>query len=156
MNLKQINLFREIIMYYQASDISRSSKLDVEYAKAILDDLENRIPTDRQLELQSNIITKYITPEMIEDMQKEIRLKINEWSKVDKQISEIWKDTDMRFHEDPYVSLNKLQDEIKYYIHVLDTILTNGHHLSSHYNMNSVSLFQSKYPSYKESKNANH
>jgi len=56
MNLKQINLFRDIIMYYQASDISRSSKLDVKYAKEILDDLENRIPTDRQLELQSNII----------------------------------------------------------------------------------------------------
>ena len=56
MNLKQINLFREIIMYYQASDISRSSKLNVKYAKEILDDLENRIPNDRQIELQSNII----------------------------------------------------------------------------------------------------
>ena len=56
MNLKQINLFRNIIMYYQASDISRSSNLDVKYAKEILDDLENRIPNDRQIELQSNII----------------------------------------------------------------------------------------------------
>ena len=55
-NLKTINLFRDIIMYYQASDISRSSKLDVKYALETLDDLENRIPTDRQLELQSNII----------------------------------------------------------------------------------------------------
>ena len=43
MNLKQINLFREIIMYYQASDISRSSKLNVKYAKEILDDLEEKI-----------------------------------------------------------------------------------------------------------------
>ena len=56
MNLKQINLFREIIMYYQASDISRSSKLNVKYAKDTLNTLENRIPTDRQIELQSNII----------------------------------------------------------------------------------------------------
>ena len=94
-----------------------------------------------------NSITKYITPEMIEDMQKEIRLKINEWTKVDKQISEIWKDKDMRFHKEPFVSLNKLEDEIKYYVHVLDTILTNGYA----HNMKCISGYQRKYSTYKKS-----
>ncbi|MDB9773483.1 hypothetical protein OAB53_03620 [Candidatus Pelagibacter sp.] len=94
-----------------------------------------------------NSITKYITAEMLEDMQKEIELKINEWTKVDKQISEIWNDMEMRFHEEPYVSLSKLEKEIHCYVHVLDTILTNGYD----HNMCSISMYQHKYSSYKES-----
>jgi hypothetical protein len=56
MNLKQINLFREIIKFYEVSDISKNANINVGYAKDTLNTLENRIPTDRQLELQSNII----------------------------------------------------------------------------------------------------
>ena len=58
MNLKQINLFREMVRY---SELATNNNIDfvlskVRYAKETLDDLENKIPTDRQLELQSNII----------------------------------------------------------------------------------------------------
>ena len=59
MNLKQINLFRELIRYFelaQGKNISDVSLSKSRYAKETLDDLENRLPTDRQLELQSNII----------------------------------------------------------------------------------------------------
>ena len=59
MNLKQINLFRELIRYFelaQGKNISDISLSKSRYAKETLDDLENKIPTDRQLELQSSII----------------------------------------------------------------------------------------------------
>ena len=58
MNLKQINLFREIVQYFELAP-SKSSDFyssKVRYAKETLDDLENRLPTKRELELQSNII----------------------------------------------------------------------------------------------------
>ena len=96
---------------------------------------------------EMNSITKYITPEMIDDMQKEIRLKINEWSKVKKQTSEIFNSKEMRIFDEPYISLNKLEDEIKYYVHVLDTILTNGYA----HNMKCISGYQRKYSTYKKS-----
>lgn len=67
MNLKQINLFRELVRYFELaqghdSESDKSNNLNdvsfskVKYVKQTLDDLENRLPTDRQLELQSNII----------------------------------------------------------------------------------------------------
>ena len=90
-----------------------------------------------------NSITKYITPEMIEDMQKEIRLKINEWTRVDKLITVVWNSRDKY----KISSLNKLEDEIKYYVHVLDTILTNGYA----HNMNCISGYQRRYSTYKKS-----
>ena len=58
MNLKQINLFREMVRYFELAqnNLNDVSLSKVRYAKETLDDLENRIPTERQLELQSNII----------------------------------------------------------------------------------------------------
>ena len=58
MNLKQINLFREMVRYFE---LSTNNNIDfvlskVRYAKETLDDLEDKIPTERQLELESNII----------------------------------------------------------------------------------------------------
>ena len=66
MNQKQINLFREMIDCYE-SNIQFSVKgtkekkyynniSKVKYAKGVLNDLEDKIPTERELELQSNII----------------------------------------------------------------------------------------------------
>ena len=64
MNLKQINLFREMVEHYEqdiqwwneSEEIEKVGYSKVRYAKETLDDLENEIPTERQLELQSNII----------------------------------------------------------------------------------------------------
>ena len=59
MNLKQINLFREMVRYFelaQGKNINDVSLSKSRYAKDTLDTLENRIPTERELELQSNII----------------------------------------------------------------------------------------------------
>ena len=58
MNLKQINLFREMVRYFELAPTKSSDFYlsKVRYAKETLDDLENRIPNDRQIELQSNII----------------------------------------------------------------------------------------------------
>ena len=58
MNLKQINLFREMVRYFE---LATNNNIDfvlskVRYAKETLDDLEDKIPTERQLELESNII----------------------------------------------------------------------------------------------------
>ena len=58
MNLKQINLFREMVRYFELAPTKSSDFYlsKVRYAKETLDDLADKIPTDRQLELQSNII----------------------------------------------------------------------------------------------------
>ena len=61
MNLFSINMFRTIIKSYEVSGVDADIKKEVkkqiiDSAKATLNDLENRIPTERQLELQSNII----------------------------------------------------------------------------------------------------
>ena len=60
MNLKQINLFRKMVQSDELSLIPSSTNQylrdRVEYLTETLNDLENRIPTERELELQSNII----------------------------------------------------------------------------------------------------
>ena len=64
MNINQINLFREMVEHYEQDiqwwnksvEIEKVGYDKVRYAKETLNDLENRIPTERQLELQSNII----------------------------------------------------------------------------------------------------
>ena len=67
MNLKQITLFRNIIMYYQASDISKGSYLDVKSALTILDDLENKLP---------NISVKKVSEWLkTDDLSKEVKFK---------------------------------------------------------------------------------
>jgi|ETNmetMinimDraft_16_1059900.scaffolds.fasta_scaffold64615_2 hypothetical protein len=64
MNIRQINLFREIVDYYETGiqywDESTKKEKDgykkVNYVRDLLDDLECEIPTERQLELKKEII----------------------------------------------------------------------------------------------------
>ena len=61
MNLFSINLLRTIIRFYEVKGADVDFKEEhkkgiIDSAKETLNALENKIPTDRQLELQSNII----------------------------------------------------------------------------------------------------
>jgi|TARA_Y100000294_G_scaffold169123_1_gene179934 hypothetical protein len=62
MNQKQINLLKEMVDYYNSNiqfDFGKEKYKEydkVKYARNVLTDLENQIPTKRELELHSNII----------------------------------------------------------------------------------------------------
>tara|TARA_Y100000294_G_scaffold196_1_gene163 strand:- start:1004 stop:1501 length:498 start_codon:yes stop_codon:yes gene_type:complete len=59
MNIRQINLFREMVRYFelaQNNNLNDVSLSKVRYAKETLDDLEDKVPTERQLELENKIL----------------------------------------------------------------------------------------------------
>jgi|TARA_B100001971_G_C17941871_1_gene408079 hypothetical protein len=64
MNIRQINLVREIVDYYEtgiqywheSKEIEKDGYDKVNYVRGLLDDLENEISTERQLKLKKEII----------------------------------------------------------------------------------------------------
>ena len=64
MNIRQINLVREIVDYYEtgiqywheSKEIEKDGYDKVNYVRGLLDDLECKIPTERQIELKHKIV----------------------------------------------------------------------------------------------------
>ena len=58
MNLKQINLFREMVRYFELAqnNLNDVSLSKVRYAKETLDDLEDEIPNQQQIDLLNDIL----------------------------------------------------------------------------------------------------